>query len=1056
MAHLDIQLLGDFRLTLDGRSLTEINTERLQTLLAYLLLHCQTPQPRRHIAFLFWPDTTEKQALSNLRTAYARLRQKLPNPTLFLRGDGQMIQWLPDAPFTLDVIEFETAVSAARTVADWQTAVDLYHGPLLPGWYEEWLEPERERLQQLFLQTGETLLHLLENQRRYPAAIQIAQHLLRHDPLHEPTYRCLMRLQALSGGKADALRTYHTCATLLEQELGVTPDEATHALYEQLLHAGFDLAPAPTTEPETAFTPLVGRDEEWSQLKYAWHTAVRGRNSMVLISGEAGTGKSRLAAELLQWAQRQGIAAATTRSYEAEGELAYGPVLTWLRTPVLQAAWKKLDDVTLTELARLLPELLVERLDLPAPIPLAQSWQRQRLFQALAQAVFARSRPLLLHIDDLQWCDQETLEWLHFLLRFNPQAPLLIVGAYRPEEVSDEHPLTALQLALRRTRQLKQLELQPLPEADTAVLAEQLAGQPLDVAEAGRLYQETEGNPLFVIEMMRTGLPEQQALPPTIQAMVQARFARVTPQARELLAQAAVIGRAFDYELLAQISGMSEDILVTRLDELWRLRIIREHGGVEYDFSHDKFREVAYAELSKARRRLLHRRVGQTLEVQHASHIEAFSGQIAAHYELAGMPGEAIPHYQHATNAARQLYANAEAITHIRRALRLLPLLPSNTSVSWQLETKAQLYETLGDLMHFTAHYKEAQDAYETASTAVAATTDQNPIWQCRLQRKTGSACLPQHHYEAALVYFDRAKASLGQKPATADVGWWREWIDLQQERKYGYYWLNRWPEIAAIFEESRPILAQYGTPAQRALFFDPSMFYRRDRFVISDEVLGYTREWSAANLELDDPVRKASAHFMMGFALLWYGDLTEAEAEMRTALEMTTKTGDVNLHARCLTYPTIATRKQEQVEKVRALAAQSMAAAEEAALPEYVATAKANLSWVAWRDDDYQKARIYGRSALELWQTLPTGHASCAFQWTALFPLTATTLPEHHLDEVIDYVQAVLDPTQQKLPEELTAVLQDSVTAHRQDQPTHATHLLTQAIKLAQQMHYL
>lgn len=212
------------------------------------------------------------------------------------------------------------AVSAARTVADWQTAVDLYHGPLLPGWYEEWLAPERERLQQLFLQAGETLLHLLENQRRYPAAIQTAQHLLRHDPLHEPTYRCLMRLQALSGGKADALRTYHTCATLLEQELGVTPDEATHALYEQLLHAGFDLAPAPTTEPETAITPLVGRDEEWSQLKYAWQMAARGRTSMVLISGEAGTGKSRLAAELLQWAQRQGIAAATTRSYEAEGD----------------------------------------------------------------------------------------------------------------------------------------------------------------------------------------------------------------------------------------------------------------------------------------------------------------------------------------------------------------------------------------------------------------------------------------------------------------------------------------------------------------------------------------------------------------------------------------------------------------------------------------------------------------------------------------------------------------------------------------------------------------
>ena len=89
----------------------------------------------------------------------------------------------------------------------------------------------------------------------------------------------------------------------------------------------------------------------------------------------------------------------------------------------------------------------------------------------------------------------------------------------------------------------------------------------------------------------------------------------------------------------------------------------------------------------------------------------------------------------------------------------------------------AQLFETLGDLLHFTAHYREAQDAYETALTAAAATTGQNPIWGCRLQRKIGSACLPQHHYKFALQYFDRAQAALGSEPATAEIAWWREWI---------------------------------------------------------------------------------------------------------------------------------------------------------------------------------------------------------------------------------------------------------------------------------------
>jgi hypothetical protein len=768
----------------------------------------------------------------------------------------------------------------------------------------------------------------------------------------------------------------------------------------------------------------------------------------------------------LKWAQRQGIAAATTRSYEAEGELAYAPLLTWLRAPLLQAAWNKLDDAALSEVARLLPELLVERLDLAPPSPLTQSWQRQRLFQALAQAVLALDRPLLLHIDDLQWCDQETLEWLHYLLRFDPQAPLLLVGAYRPEEISAEHPLTALQLALQRTRQLKELELLPLGERDTAVLAAQFAGQPLDSRQADRLYAETEGNPLFISEMMRAGMPKEQDLPPTVQALIQTRFARLTPQAREVMGQAAVIGRAFDYDLLALCSGMGEDLLVTRLDELWRRRIIREHGRAGYDFSHDKFREVAYAELSEARRRLLHRRVAQNLEAQHSSHIEVFSGQIAAHYELAGMPHEAIPHFQRASEAAHKLYANVDAISYARRALRLLNEVPPGTPASWRCEMEAKLQEILGDLLHFSAQYDAAKVAYEAALTAVCEEGEPGPMRRSRLLRKMGSACEPLHQYEAALDYLERAEAALGQKPPPGffeesspnakQITWWREWIEVQQARKYIYYWLNRWPEISAILEESRPILAQYGTQEQQAVFFDPGMFYRRDRFTVSEEVLVYIREWHAANLQLNDPVRKGSAHFSMGFALLWHGDLAEAEEEILAALEMTAQTGDVNLRARCFTYLTILYRKQGLLEKVRKFAAKSEATAEEATMPEYRGTARANLAWLAWREGDYKAARLYGREALESWNTLPKGHASCAFQWTALFPLVAMAIAEGEFDQAAAYTRVILDPTQQKLPRGLTAVLQDAVTAHHQKQIDETARLLAQAIAQAEQMHYL
>ena len=241
---LEFQLLGDFHLRYNGDSLTTLNA-RLQTLLVYLLLHRHHPQPRQHIAFVFWPDSSEKQAFSNLRTLYARLRKNLPQAELFLQADSQTMQWQLDSPFSLDVAKFEMAVETAATITDWQTAVNLYHDNLLPNWYDEWLVSERDRLQQLFLQANETLLQMLEDQRDYQMAVQAAQRLLRYDPLHEATYLRLMRVQALAGNKAGALRTFHTCATLLEKELGVVPDEPTRDLYERLLRV--DAAVEPTT-----------------------------------------------------------------------------------------------------------------------------------------------------------------------------------------------------------------------------------------------------------------------------------------------------------------------------------------------------------------------------------------------------------------------------------------------------------------------------------------------------------------------------------------------------------------------------------------------------------------------------------------------------------------------------------------------------------------------------------------------------------------------------------------------------------------------------------------
>jgi hypothetical protein len=182
---LHIHLLGDFRLAYDGQPLTTVNSARLQSLLAYLFLHREAPQSRQHLAFLLWPDSTERQARTNLRKQVHYLRRALPNPDRFLHADAKTLQWLPEAPFTLDVAEFERAldqVEQANDTANAQAlleqAVDLYQGDLLPSCYDDWIIPERERLRQRFTRALDRLVQSLENQRAYSEAIRHAQTVL--------------------------------------------------------------------------------------------------------------------------------------------------------------------------------------------------------------------------------------------------------------------------------------------------------------------------------------------------------------------------------------------------------------------------------------------------------------------------------------------------------------------------------------------------------------------------------------------------------------------------------------------------------------------------------------------------------------------------------------------------------------------------------------------------------------------------------------------------------------------------------------------------------------
>ncbi|HEV3471966.1 MAG TPA: AAA family ATPase, partial [Actinomycetota bacterium] len=355
----------------------------------------------------------------------------------------------------------------------------------------------------------------------------------------------------------------------------------------------------------------------------------------------------------------------------------YAPVVEWLRSEVLWSALPQLADVWLTEVARLLPELLIDHPELPRPEPLVESEQRQRLFEALARAIVVGEKPLLLVLDDVQWCDQDTLEFLHYLVRLDADAPLLIAITARIEEIGPEHPVTSLFAGIRSRDELVEISLGPLDEAGSLALAEELSDREIEPGVAHRLYPEAEGHPLFLVESVRAGLSTSE-MPPKVQSVIETRLAQLSPAAREMVGLAATVGREFTFEVLRVAGAHDEDTLVRGLDELWRRRIIREQGSNAYDFSHDKIREVAYALLGPIRRSRLHLSIARALEVIHAQDLDRVGGEVATHYEHAGSPSEAIPYYVRAAAVAQSVFANEEAIGFLKRALRLLRELPLN------------------------------------------------------------------------------------------------------------------------------------------------------------------------------------------------------------------------------------------------------------------------------------------------------------------------------------------------------------------------------------------
>lgn len=1065
MTEVRIRLLGTFSVEVEGRPVSTLDAARLQSLLAFLLLERGVPRPRRRLAASFWPDSTDEQSQTNLRTLVHRLRRALPAADRFLQVGHGYLLWRDDPLCVVDVEQFEGAADEKACVAELEYAIGLYRGDLLPGCYDDWIEPERHRLRRLYARTLDRLVDLHEAGGRYAAALEYARHRIEHDPLHEEGHRRSMRLHALMGDRAGALRAYRACEATLRDELGTAPDALTRDVYLRLQQMRDPEGAAGLEESaERAGPALVGREDAWRTLQDAWRDLVGGGPRVVVLTGEAGIGKTRLAEEFARWTERQGIATSRGRAYRLHGGLVFAPIIPWVRAGLARAEKSGFEELWLTELARVVPELLIEHPGLAEPPPISETGHRERFFEALARAVLLPRGPLLLVLDDLHWCESDALAWLHFLIRFDRGARVLLLLTCRTDDIGVSSPSSTLLLELRRAARLTEIELGPLDAGQSALLVGELMGPGVELPMAS-VYSVAEGNPLFIIEMVRARLaaepparevrsiPAQARppFPPTVQAVIQERLERLGSDARALVDAAAVIGRHFDLELVARVSGTPRERVVRAVDELCAHRILIEQPGDRFDFHHELVRDVAYAALGGLRRRHLHRDAAEALPAEATSAAEV-AGEIAVHYDRAGMAGPAMHHYLKAARRTFQVGATSTAISALERALALSDAVPAPADTALPMEIREQL----GDLLHVAGRYGEARGLFELVLDSVA-----QPIARVRAFRKIAKTRTGQRDFAAALEMLREARDLLDAGP---DRGpdWWNESVQISLDRMGVLYWTTDWREIEEVQREIGDLVDRYGTPAQRRQRRTSlvGMMLRRDRHIVSEEMVVLARENVRSAMEEGHVATVAVARFQLASMLLWAGGMDDAEEELLAALKLAEGTSDRTLASRCLTYLAVLYRMRDMPMKAREYAGLALGAATALNNREYVGAARANQAWLSWRQKRYAEALEHGRAALAEWKEQPPGAVPFPVQWLALWPLIAVALASRRepgrLEEAVDHARRLLHVSQARLPEEVAASLEEAIRESAGGNARDAERHLVRATDVARQAGYL
>ncbi len=658
LAALKINLLGRFEVVRGEAPVppSAWRRRRPADLLKLIALAPGHRVARDRVIETLWPDKDPSIGSNNLHRALYDLRQVLGGRWVDVhRG---LVAMRPDA--WVDVDAFEAAVAAGRLEA-LGAAVGLYKGDLSPeDLASPWLGPRRAALRRAFAEAALPLARDLVGRGDGPAAVPLLRRLLAVRPESEEAHRLLMRLLAQSGRRADSLRQYDACELALRAAALGAPGPETRALRDSIQRGevGPSLSRAPFDGQRRAARRLLGvadppplRGRTAALLLV--ESMVEQGSGALLVLGEAGVGKTRLAVEGARIAQDHGAAVL------AGVPGGWGPAPYSVLAGAIED-WQEAAGAAGLDPFASLP---------PSPPEAQKLWLTGSVERALKAA--GGGRPVYLLVDDVQLADESSLNLLHHLARSARALRLMLVCTCREDEVRAGSPVQTFLAHLDCERLAVGVRLGRLGlEATREQLADLMRSPPADPL-LRQVYRATDGNPLYTEEVARaleaTG---NLALPESPAAAIRARVARLGPKVEALLSAAAAAGQRFEVEVVRPVSGLTAHDLLEAVEACLEARLLEEHGG-GYHFHHSLVRDAVYQAVSPRRRLELHRAIADAIEARAAGEVEEASEALAFHRRSGEQWGAAFRHLAAAGHRAAARGGLAEATSLYQQALEV-------------------------------------------------------------------------------------------------------------------------------------------------------------------------------------------------------------------------------------------------------------------------------------------------------------------------------------------------------------------------------------------------